>query len=323
MSWEITGNSDVNPDSGHFLGTIDQSPLAIRTSNKEALRVDPAGNVGIGTSNPSSKLEIHAQEGLQIVGFQPLLILNDSHSGKRARIQTADGNLGFLTENSLSTGVAAMEIKDATNTVEIHAQEGLRIVGFQPLLTLLDSNSGKRARIATADGNLGFHTESSISSGMAPVEIKNGSGDVVLRGDLILSGADCAEHFTIANAEQIDAGTVVVINQGGTLRQSRKAYDRKVAGVVSGAGDYRPGIVLDKQQSSENRLPISLMGKVYCKVDAQYSSIELGDMLTTSPTPGHAMKAADPEKAFGAVIGKALGPLKEGQGLIPILITLQ
>jgi len=66
-----------------------------------------------------------------------------------------------------------------------------------------------------------------------------------------------------------------------------------------------------------------LVGKVYCKVDSRYAAIEVGDLLTTSPTPGHAMKALDREQAFGAVIGKALRPLAEGQGLIPILIALQ
>ena len=66
-----------------------------------------------------------------------------------------------------------------------------------------------------------------------------------------------------------------------------------------------------------------MVGKVHCKVDAQYSPIEVGDLLTTSPTLGHAMKASDPLKAFGAVLGKALRPLKEGQGLVPILVALQ
>jgi hypothetical protein len=70
-------------------------------------------------------------------------------------------------------------------------------------------------------------------------------------------------------------------------------------------------------------MPIALMGKVYCKVDATYGAIDVGDLLTTSPTLGHAMKADDPMKAFGSVIGKALRPLKEGQELIPILIALQ
>ncbi len=65
------------------------------------------------------------------------------------------------------------------------------------------------------------------------------------------------------------------------------------------------------------------MGKVYCKVDAQYGAIEIGDLLTTSPTPGYAMKANDPLRAFGAVIGKALSTLPEGTGMIPILVTLQ
>ncbi len=70
-------------------------------------------------------------------------------------------------------------------------------------------------------------------------------------------------------------------------------------------------------------MPLALVGKAYCKVDAQYASIEVGDLLTTSPTPGHAMKADDLLKAFGAVIGKALRPLPTGLGLIPILIALQ
>jgi len=65
------------------------------------------------------------------------------------------------------------------------------------------------------------------------------------------------------------------------------------------------------------------MGKVFCKVDAQFGAIEVGDMLTTSSTSGHAMKASDQIKAFGSVIGKALKPFKKGQGLIPILIALQ
>ena len=115
----------------------------------------------------------------------------------------------------------------------------------------------------------------------------------------------------------------MVVGEKGALHQSHQAYDKRVAGVISGAGDYKPGIVLDKQHSQSNRKPIALLGKVYCKVDASHASIEVGDLLTTSDRPGHAMKAADPLKAFGSVIGKALRPLKEGQGLIPILIALQ
>ena len=141
--------------------------------------------------------------------------------------------------------------------------------------------------------------------------------------DVVLAGGDCAEDFDILGAEKFEPGTVMVIDQEGALQQSQQAYDKRVAGVISGAGDLRPGIVLDKQPSESNRHPIALLGKVYCKVDAHYSPIGVGDLLTTSPTAGHAMKAGDPLKAFGAVIGKALRPLGAGQGLIPILIALQ
>ena len=66
-----------------------------------------------------------------------------------------------------------------------------------------------------------------------------------------------------------------------------------------------------------------LMGKVYCKVDASPDPILVGDLLTTSYTAGHAMKASDTGKAFGAIIAKALASLSGGRGLIPILVTLQ
>ena len=148
-------------------------------------------------------------------------------------------------------------------------------------------------------------------------------GDIGVKGDISLPGADCAEHFDVADADTLEPGTLMVINKNGILEQSAQAYDKKVAGVISGAGNHKTGIVLDKQPSEENRKPIALIGKVNCKVDARYSPIEVGDLLTTSSTPGHAMKASESQKAFGSIIGKALRGLREGQGLIPILIALQ
>jgi hypothetical protein len=141
--------------------------------------------------------------------------------------------------------------------------------------------------------------------------------------DVVLHGADCAEDFDIAGPDTVDPGTVMVIHRDGTLRPCHDSYDRKVTGVISGAGDYKPGIVLDKQPSTGNRLPLALVGKVYCKVDAAFGPVEVGDLLTTSTTHGHAMKANDPAQAFGAVIGKALTSLITGRGLIPILVALQ
>jgi hypothetical protein len=148
-------------------------------------------------------------------------------------------------------------------------------------------------------------------------------GDVEVSGDIRLTNADCAEDFTVCYTEAVEPGTVMVLGSDGLLNESRRPFDRRVAGVISGAGNLKPGIVLDRQQASCNRWPVALLGKVYCKVDAQYSSIEVGDLLTTSPTAGHAMKVTDPPRAIGAVIGKALRSLSSGQDLIPILIALQ
>ena len=80
---------------------------------------------------------------------------------------------------------------------------------------------------------------------------------------------------------------------------------------------------MDKRRESENRLPVALVGKVYARVDASYGAIRVGDLLTTSPTPGHAMVALDRSLAFGATLGKALGSLDEGTGMVPVLVNLQ
>jgi hypothetical protein len=148
-------------------------------------------------------------------------------------------------------------------------------------------------------------------------------GNVEVTGDINCPNADCAEEFDISGEIKAQPGTVMVLGTGGALFESQQAYDKRVAGVISGAGHYKPAIVLDKSKAPGNRQAVALIGKVFCKVDAQFGPIEVGDLLTTSPTPGHAMKTSDPYRAFGAVIGKALGPLSDGQGLIPILIALQ
>jgi hypothetical protein len=148
------------------------------------------------------------------------------------------------------------------------------------------------------------------------------TGSVVADADIVCANADCAEYFDVQNADSIEPGTVMVLGYDGSLCLSQRAYDKRVAGVISGAGGYKPAIILDKQQA-ENRKPIALMGKAFCKVNAIYGEIEVGDLLTTSPMPGYAMKAADPLQAFGAVLGKALRSHRDGPGLIPMLITLQ
>jgi hypothetical protein len=160
------------------------------------------------------------------------------------------------------------------------------------------------------------------------VDVLDGSERVTLtldgaKGDIVLENADCAEEFDIADDEGVEPGMVMVIEGASSLRASLDPYDRRVAGVLSGAGGCRPGIVLGRTATNEARYPLALMGKAYCKVDARAAPVALGDLLTTSATRGHAMKAVDSGRAFGAVLGKALAPLNSGTGLIPVLVALQ
>jgi len=151
-------------------------------------------------------------------------------------------------------------------------------------------------------------------------------GNVIVTGHLEFAGADCAEEFRLsshATPSTTEPGTVMVIDRSGGVRLSERPYDRCVAGVIAGAGDYRPGVVLGREPDSTDVVALALIGRVYCKVDASFGAIEVGDLLTTSPTPGHAMKATDAVRAFGCVLGKALQPLASGRGLVPVLVALQ
>ena len=68
----------------------------------------------------------------------------------------------------------------------------------------------------------------------------------------------------------------MVIQEDGALQQSDHSYDRKVAGVVSGAGDFGPQSFWADWPVNEIGVAIALVGKVYCKVDARLSPIEVG-----------------------------------------------
>jgi hypothetical protein len=183
------------------------------------------------------------------------------------------------------------------------------------------ANMSGVAGINSAGGN-GVYGASSGNAGCFDGNVQV-NGNITVSGDLFLPGADCAENFDVAANQTLAPGMLVALDERGALRRSERPYDRTVAGVIAGAGKYRPGIILDQQQSASPRAALSLIGKTYCYADATHASIAVGDLLTSSATPGHVMKADDSARSFGAVVGKALQPLYSGKGLIPILIALQ
>ena len=142
----------------------------------------------------------------------------------------------------------------------------------------------------------------------------------------INGGSDLAEPFAISSPEhEISQGAVLVIDDQnpGHLKISDEPYDTRVAGVVSGANGIKPGIQMQQQGLLEGGKNVALTGRVYVQADASNGPIKPGDLLTTSSTPGHAMKVTDHAKAQGAILGKAMTELSEGKGMVLVLVTLQ
>src|SRR5262249_61527016 len=111
----------------------------------------------------------------------------------------------------------------------------------------------------------------------------------------------------------------------GQMRVASEAYDPTVAGIISGANGVNPGITLrHKGTVADGELPVASIGRVWCWCDADANgAIQAGDLLTSSDTPGHAMKATDFAHANGAVIGKAMSRLKSGKGLVLVVVSVK
>lgn len=141
----------------------------------------------------------------------------------------------------------------------------------------------------------------------------------------ITGGSDLAERFEVSDGATAEPGTVMVIDPDnpGHLMISTAAYDRKVAGVISGAGDVATGLVLHQEGVLEGDAVVAIGGRVYVKAEALTGPIVPGDLLTTSDMAGYAMAVTDFDQAHGAIIGKAMTGLDTGTGLVLVLVNLQ
>lgn len=192
------------------------------------------------------------------------------------------------------------------------------------------SSDGRRVFLLNADGANATRAQFTLGGPdrEGRISVKNADDNETIRirgdsGDIEFFHADFAEYFDIAPAlsDTVLPGTVMVMDQEGTLEPCSEAYATGVVGVVAGAGGLRPALMLDKKDRP-HRQPIAMVGKAYCFVDATEVPVRRGDLLTTSPTQGHAMKATDPVRGFGSVIGKAMESLDGGQALVRTLIHL-
>jgi len=282
--------------------------------------------------------------------------------GSALTMRNGPGNATFTLDADHTTVVgdvgAFLSMTDGTNTT-VHldasgvsggAQFSLMDVeGFTTISLDAESGTDGGANLVLTDGSTNTSAANRIildansgAAGGALITLKDATGtdqifldanwassgrSRIVVDEVQINGADLSEQFDVkAVSGSIESGMVVCIDpeHSGELLISNQAYDRKVAGIISGAGGIYPGMLMGQSGSmADGKYPIALTGRVYCWVDASNEPIQPGDLLTTSDILGHAMKATDYNKAQGAIIGKAMTGLEKGRGLVLVLVSLQ
>ena len=259
--------------------------------------------VGIGTTAPARKLEISdAQAYMRLTSSSYLGSVLELKSTSTTG-GTWDGRINFLNSSDVVEGSILYY------SVAFMDQPGM----------IFNAGGFARLFLNSSTGNVGVGTTT-------PAEKLDVAGAVRATVLKLTGGSDIAEPFDVTSAGEIMDGMVLVIDPDspGNLKIADRAYDRCVAGIISGAGEVEPALVMSQDGTiADGRYPVALTGRVYCWADASNGPIEPGDLLTTSSTPGHAMKALDPARTPGAVLGKAMTPLADGRGLVLVLVSLQ
>lgn len=271
------------PDGSHIFSYDYDTPTALNL-----LLNWPGGNVGIGTLSPEARLHVVAGNKYGI----------KAHATGGGAGPVSSGIWG-IGDGSTFTGPAVGVLGES------------------------DWGDGVRG-IASSSAWFGGYFDNTAGG---TALFCDGLADV--RSLRILGGADIVEGFEArdeANAgTKPQPGDVLVIDdaRAGELRTSSTSYDRKVAGVVSGANGISHGMKLGQDGALDGETLVAMTGRVYVKCSAENGAVRPGDLLTTSETSGHAMRVTDQTLANGAVIGKAMSSLEEGAGLVLVLVNLQ
>lgn len=275
-------------------GTTDA--MQFRTNgNVTRMTLDAIGNLSVGNQTPTHRLDVDGAARLRGNTATNLLVQGSN-----------DDIVMDLVKNSNTTPSARIQFNGYTSQSTHQAS----IQFFTRGAT--DANVVERARIGE-DGRL---------------DVFGRTATCTLE---ITAGCDVSEQFDVSPAAgevavAPEPGMVACIDPSrpGKLIVSTKAYDRTVAGILSGAGGVNVGMLLTQAgELTQGEHPVALTGRVWTYCDASLGAIQPGDLLTTSSTAGHAMKVADHTAAQGAIIGKAMTGLDDGRGLVLVLVNLQ
>ena len=190
-----------------------------------------------------------------------------------------------------------------------------------------DSGNGVDGSSTSGIGVRGLSTSGDLLVGQNPTGIKfrvANNGNVHAPAYQALP--DFAEEIlpSPADKSRIEPGDVLIAapDTDRSVTRSRKRYSTSVLGVYSTA----PGFIGTEHPidgASSETIPMAVIGIVPCKVSAENGPIRRGDLLTTSRTPGHAMRCANHRRCSGAIVGKALAAWDSGRGVIQVLVSLQ
>ncbi len=332
------------PSAGNTLDeAYDQGgPGLGRTINTDAgaVQINGVGGLNVGwrlgiqTSTPDAPLEILGLDERSLLMNGDLEVTNDDgyvgayldNTGLLQLGETADPNAqGRIELYANGGGSPGIRLDAATQTMHVTAIEPTGGAS-QGIFTKGDINLLRTSGIPSVivDSDVGL-VQAFDAAGNVRVQLNGTSGETTTDVLHITGGADLAEPFPIEAPAPLDPGTVVVIDPRtpGSLVESAIAYDRRVAGVISGAGGVNAGLTLGQRDRLGEGQDVALTGRVYVKATAGPHPIVPGDLLTTSDLPGHAMAAVDHDRSHGAIIGKAMTGLETGTGLVLVLVNLQ
>ena len=330
----VTGNVDVVSLTLNQKASINGSSLAtgsLTMTTPNGLQIFSASSTTTGggspvTTNsvtisggPSSTVNIAggATPTVNIgVGSNPTISIG---VGSSANISIGTGN------NSLSTfggGISSTatfgggansttNIGNGTSSAVSIGQNGSVTIGAGPGTTtlsgaLVDASAGKFFATTIVAGNTGH---SGDTGGGCTFQ---GQFTLATGSTLIATySADLAEYYE-GDAEY-EVGTVVVFGGDKEITTTTQINDTRVAGIVGEQG--KAAYIMYADCPGLKNL-IALQGRVPCKVVGR---VKKGDMLTTSATPGYAVKALNP--TLGAIIGKALEDKDYGEaGIIEVAV---
>ena len=316
----------------------------------EVMRIADNGYVGIGTASPSATLDvrpigfaINQNGGIQLAttdGHWPsgMFLRTDSAGNPRLALDIASSETLSLYGDNVGIGTLGPAYPLDVLAGQAIAQFTSTNAYYGSAIFLKNSTPGQASSGAISFFSAGFSGPAGNRTGNIAVNsdgtfhFEAGGYDrmqispsgTVSVGVLQINGADVAEPFAVTSRDAVK-GCVMAIDEDnpGQLKLSEHAYDTHVAGILSGANGVNSGILLKQHGFNDGGQNVALSGRVYALADASYGAIRPGDLLTTSDTPGHCMKVTDHAQAQGAIIGKAMSALKEGKGMVLVLVTLQ